>query len=83
MPPKLVRASRGVLAGGGGGGGSKNTESSSVSSDGHRDNDSLGREPTDETDLLRPDALRGEEASQAKGDMSSPPPNISPRSTKL
>lgn len=85
IPPRLVRASRGVFVGGGGGGVSRKTESSSVSSDGQRDSGSRGLDPTLDTDFLRPDALRGEQASQARGEESCssppPPPNTSPRST--
>lgn len=83
IPPRLVRGSRGILTGGGGGGGSRNTESSSVSSDGHRERDSRGRDPIDDTDRRRPDAFKGEQASQANGEISSPPPNTSPKSMKL
>lgn len=83
MSPRLVRGSRGALDGVEDGGGSRNTESSSVSTEGQRDSGSRGRDPMEDTDLRRPDAFSWEQGSQASGDTSSPPPNTSPKSTKL
>lgn len=83
MSPRLVRGSKGALEGVVGGGGSRKTESSSVSTEGQRDKGSLGRDPMEDTDLRLPEAFSGEHGSHARGDTSSPPPNTSPRSTKL
>lgn len=83
MSPRLVRGSRGAFEGVVGGGGSRKTESSSVSTEGQRDRGSRGRDPMEDTDLRLPDAFSGEQGSQARGDTSSPPPNTSPKSTKL
>lgn len=83
ISPRLVRGSRGALEGVVGGGGSRKTESSSVSTEGQRDRGSRGRDPMEDTDLRLPEAFSGEHGSHARGDTSSPPPNTSPKSTKL